>query len=186
VVRSRDRSAFTAERQHVIRTQVKRTSAIILTTLVVAATIVATRTTALAAKDIASRRAKTTVVVEVHRPTVIVFMPSQWALDAKSDEGAVEEIAHVRFAVDDVNKCKGTTAIAVRMVFADRLALSLAGHRTVIDLSRKFPDSAGAYLLKLGKKPRALATPKDTAGLGDILSRAVGEFFDVPGCLHEG
>jgi hypothetical protein len=164
---------------------VRRTSASILTTLVVAVTIVATRTTALAAKDSASRRGKTTVV-EVHRPTVIVFMPSQWALDAKSDEGAVEMIAHVRFAVDDVNKCRGTTAIAVRMVFADRLALSLDGHRTVIDLSRKFPDSAGAYLLKVGKKPRTLATPKDTAGLEDILSRAVGEFFDVPGCLHEG
>jgi hypothetical protein len=158
----------------------------ILATLFVAATAVATgRRTALAAEKITSKRARTTVV-QVHRPTVIVFVPPKWELDAKSDAGAVEMIAHVRFAVDDVNKCKGATDVTVRMVFADRLALSLDGQRTVIDLSSKFPDSAGAYLLRSGKKPRAIATPNDTAGLGDILSHAVGEFFDVPGCLHAG
>jgi hypothetical protein len=163
-----------------------RTTAIILAALFLAATTgAAGRTSALAAEKITSKRARTTVV-QVHRPTVIVFVPPKWALDAKSDHGAVEMIAHVRFAVDDVNKCKGATGIAVRMVFADRLALTLDGQRTVIDLARTFPDSAGAYLLRSGKEPRAIATPNDTAGLGDILSRAVGEFFDVPGCLHEG
>ena len=107
-------------------------------------------------------------------------------LESKSDQGAVEKIAHVRFAVDDVNRCKGATRIAIRMVFADRLALTLDGRRTAIDLSHKFPDSAGAYLLRSGKKPCAIATPNDTASLGDILSEAVGEFFEVPGCLQKG
>ena len=174
-----------AERQDVIQTPVRRTSAIILTTFFVGASIVAARRPALAAKGIASKRARTTVV-QVHRPTVIVFMPSQWALDAKSDDGAVEMIAHVRFAVDDVNKCKGATPIAVEMVFGDRLAVTLDGRRKAIDLSLKFPDSAGAYLLRSGKKSCAISTPKDTAFLGDILSHAVGEFFDVPGCLQKG
>src|SRR5450432_183578 len=103
----------------------------------------------------ASKSTQTTVV-RVDRPTVIVFAPPQWALDSKSDEGTVEMIAHVRFAVDDVNRCKGVTRISVQMVFADRLALTLDGRRTAIDLSRKFPDSAGAYLFRSGKKPCAI------------------------------
>jgi hypothetical protein len=161
-----------------------RPSTIILAMLVAATTAAAERKSALAAEKVAPKHARTTAV-QVDRPTVIVFVPPQWALDAKSDAGAVESIAHVRFAVDDLKKCKGTADVDVRMVFADRLALSFEGKRTLIDLSRQFSDSAGAYLLRSGKKPRAIANSDDTAGLGDILSRAVGEFFDVPGCLHE-
>jgi hypothetical protein len=173
-----------AEREIVIRTQMTRGSTTMLAILFATATTVATsRRSAVAAERVAAKRAKTTVV-EVHQPTVIVFAPPQWELDAKSDKGAVEMIAHVRFAVDDVNKCKGPNAITVRMVFADRLDLTLDGQHMAIDLSRTFPDSAGAYLLKSGKKPLAIATPKDTAGLGDILTRAVGGFFDILGCLH--
>lgn len=127
-----------------------------------------------------------TTVVDVRRPTVIVFVPPQWAQDAKSSEGTVEMIAHVRFAVGDVNKCKGTTRIAVRMVFADRLALTLDGKRSVIDLSSKYPDSAGAYFFRPGKKPCSFATPNDTAFLGYKLSQAAGEFFEVPGCAQQG
>lgn len=134
----------------------------------------------------AKSKRRTTAVVQVHGPTVVVFAPPRWELEAERDPGAVEELAHVRFAVADVNSCKGTTALTVLLVFASRLALRLDGRRTVIDLSRKFPDSPGAYLLKPGKKPRALVTPNDAAGLGDILSRAVGEFFGVPGCLRAG
>jgi hypothetical protein len=163
-----------------------RIPTIVLATLLVVATpVTAGRTSARAAEKSASKPTRTTVV-HVDRPTVIVFAPPQWAVDSKSDEGAVEMIAHVRFAVDDVNRCKGATRIAVQMVFADRLALTLDGRRTAIDLSRKFPDSAGAYLFRSGKKPCAISTPKDTAFLGDILSHAVGEFFDVPGCLQQG
>ena len=95
-------------------------------------------------------------------------------------------IAHVRFAVGDVNKCKGPARIAVRMVFANQLAVTLDGQRRVIDLAGKLPDSAGAYLFKPDKKPCALATPGDTALLGDKLSQAVGEFFQVSECLQEG
>lgn len=136
------------------------------------------------APGIAAKRSET--IVRVDRPTVIVFAPPQWKEDAKSSEGAVETIAHVRFAVDDVNRCKGSTPIDVRMVFADRLTVTLDGRRRVIDLSSKFPDSAGAYLFKPGKTPCALATPNDTAFLGDRLSQAVGQFFEVPVCLQKG
>lgn len=127
-----------------------------------------------------------TTVIDVRRPAVIVFAPSQWELDSESQAGVLEMVAHVRFAVDDMNRCKGATQIAVQMVFADRLALTFDGRRKVIDLSRKFPDSAGAYLFRPGRKPCSIATPGDTAFLGDILSEAVGEVFDVPMCLQKG
>jgi hypothetical protein len=162
-----------------------RISTTVLATLAVATAVTAGRASTRAAEKSASKAARTTVV-RVDRPTVIVFAPPQWALDSKSDEGTLETIAHVRFAVDDVNRCKGTSRIAVGMVFADRLEVTLDGRRKVIDLSRKFPDSAGAYLLRPGKKPCAISTPRDTAFLGDLLSQAVGEFFDVPRCLQQG
>jgi hypothetical protein len=158
---------------------------VLATLLVVATPVTADHASALAAAKGASKPAKTTVV-DVDRPTVIVFAPPRWVVESNSDKGAVEMIAHVRFAVEDVNNCKGASPISVRMVFADRLAFSFEGRRTVVDLSRKFPDSAGAYLVRPGRKPCAIATPNDTAFLGDLLSRAVGEFFDVPGCREKG
>jgi hypothetical protein len=152
--------------------------------LIVAALATAEHTPARQAEKSVSKPART--VVHVDRPTVIVFAPPQWVEDAKSNEGAVEMIAHVRFAVEDVNRCRGETPIAVRMVFADHLTVTLDGGRKAIDLSRNFPDSAGAYLFRTGKKPCMIATPMDTAFLGYILSHAVGEFFQIPGCLQEG
>jgi hypothetical protein len=127
-----------------------------------------------------------TTVIPPDSPSVVVFAPAQWELDAKSDEGTREEIAHVRFAVGDVNRCKGAARIRVRMVFSERLVLPRDHGRTEIDLSSRFPDSAGAYLFRPGKKPCVLATPNDTAFLGEKLSQAVGEFFEVPECLQEG
>ena len=72
------------------------------------------------------------------------------------------------------------------MVFADRLDVDIDAHHDKIDLARRFPDSAGAVLLKPGTKACAIATPKDTAFLGTLLSHAVGKFFDVPTCLQQG
>jgi hypothetical protein len=142
-------------------------------------------TPVLAAERNPSTRVRTTTL-HVRAPTVIVFVPPSWGMAAKANEGEREMIAHIRFAVGDVNKCKGLARIAVRMVFADQLAVTLDGQRTVIDLAGKFPDSAGAYLFKPGKKPCAIATSDDTAFLGTKLSQAVGEFFEVSECLQEG
>lgn len=133
----------------------------------------------------ATKRTRT-AVIHVDRPAVIVFAPPQWERDAKSDEGTREMVAHVRFAVGDVNRCKGAARIAVRMVFADHLALTGDGRDRDIDLSSRFPDSAGAFLFKPGKEPCSLATPRETDFLGDTLSQAVGEFFGVRACLQEG
>jgi hypothetical protein len=180
VIRSKATLAFAAERQVVSRTQMTRISLAAAFLLVVAVPATAEHASALGAEK--SKPSQT--VVHVDRPTVIVFAPPQWKEDAS--EGGVETIAHVRFAVDDVNRCRGETPIDVRMVFADRLAVTLDGRRKVIDLSRRFPDAAGAYLFKPGKTPCAFATPNDTAFLGDKLSQAVGQFFEVPACLQKG
>jgi hypothetical protein len=139
----------------------------------------------LGAEKHASGRPRTTVVNGA-RPTVIVFAPPEWARAAGSDEGTVEMLGHIRFAVGDVNKCKGAKRIAVRMVLTDRLAVNLGGKRLNIDLAQESPDVAGAYLFRPGRKPCAITVPNDTAFLGDKLSQAVGEFFEVPGCLQQG
>lgn len=163
----------------------KRISPSAVTCLVIAvSTAIAAHTLAHGAEKLASKRSQT--VVHVDRPTVIVFAPPQWEQDAKSSEGAAETIAHVRFAVDDVNGCKGSAPIEVRMVFADSLAVTVDGRRKVIDLSRKFPDAAGAYLFAPRKKSCVLTTPNDTAFFGDKLSQAVGQLFQVPACLQKG
>jgi hypothetical protein len=155
------------------------------TLIVVAAFATVDCRSAAAAEKNPSRRVRT-ITVKVRGPTVVVFLPPSWGVAAKTDGGAREMVAHVRFAVGDVNKCRGPARIAVRMVFADRLALTLDGQRSVIDLAAKHPDSAGAYLFKPGKKPCAVSTPHDTAFLGDTVSQAVGEFFQVSECLREG
>ena len=155
------------------------------TLIMVSASATLDWTPVVAAEKSPSKRVRTTTV-HVRGPTVIVFVPPSWEVEAKAHEGAREMIAHVRFAVEDVNKCKGSARISVRMVSADQLALTLDGQRRVIDLAGKFPDSAGAYLFKPGKKPCAIATSDDTAFLGTKLSQAVGEFFEVSVCLQEG
>jgi hypothetical protein len=126
------------------------------------------------------------MAIRVRRPTVVVFAPARWATEAKTNEGMSEMVAHVWFAIGDVKECKGATPIDVRMVFADHLEIDIDGQHDDIDLATRFPDSAGAYLLKPGKKMCVITTPNDAAFLGDLLSHAVGTFFEIPACLREG
>ena len=138
------------------------------------------------AKDAGVRKRNGPTTIRARRSTVVVFAPRRWAAEAKTNEGTAELVAHVSFAVEDVKRCKGATSIDVRMVFADRLVLAVDGQHHDVDLSSKFPDAAGAYLLKPDGKMCVITTPKDTAFLGDLLSHAVGEFFDVQACLQQG
>jgi hypothetical protein len=138
------------------------------------------------AKDTGRTKRGGSVSIRARRSTVVVFAPASWATDAKTDPGTVEMVAHVSFAVGDLKRCKGVAPIDIRMVFADRLEVNISGRHDDIDLARRFPDSAGAVLLKPGKKICAFATPHDTAFLGDLLTHAAGKFFDVATCLQQG
>jgi hypothetical protein len=80
------------------------------------------------------------------------------------------------------SEVRAEARLPTRRAARTTVRVTLAGRRTTIDLSRRFPDSAGAYLFKPGRRPRALSTPDDTAFLGDIVSATVGEFFDVQAC----
>jgi hypothetical protein len=164
----------------------KKILAAALATLITLGGSVAVDNTLTAAKGLNIRRENRPTTIRARRPTVVVFAPASWAADAKTSQETAEMVAHVSFAVEDVKRCKGAAVLDVRMVFADRLLVEIDGRHDGIDLARKFPDTAGAYLLKPGKKTCAIATPKDTAFLGDLLSHAVGTFFAVPACLKKG
>ena len=184
VVPSKATSAFAAERQVVSRTQMTSVLTAILALLVTVAGSNSHKNAV--AADTGRTKHGGSVSIRARRSTVVVFAPASWATDAKTDPGTVEMVAHVSFAVGDLKRCKGVTPIDIRMVFADRLEVNISGRHDDIDLARRFPDSAGAVLLRPGKKICAFATPHDTAFLGDLLTHAAGKFFDVATCLQQG
>jgi hypothetical protein len=130
-------------------------------------------------------RAPVRAHIRVRGPQVVLFAPSRWCSDAPTDHASEELLAHVRFAVDDLNRCKGDAKIGVRIICADTLTVEFEGRRNTFNLSRKdLQEEAGAYLFKSGRRPCAIRGMP--GALGDLVSAGVAEFFGVPACVQEG
>ena len=117
--------------------------------------------------------------IRVTRPTIIAFLPP--AVQDQRDRGATEAVAHVGFALEDTQKCLAKRPLDYRLIYADRLQVTLDGRRHAFELN-KMGQGVGAILLAPGKAPRQIHTTIGPSTLMYMLPTAAAEYFGAPPC----
>ena len=117
--------------------------------------------------------------IRVTGPTLIAFLPPA-ALDRR-DRSAAEAVAHVGFALEDTQKCLGNRPVDYRLIYADRLEVTLDGRRYAFEL-KKMGQGVGAVLLARAKAPRQIHTTIGPSSLMQMLPAAAAEYYGAPPC----
>ena len=119
-------------------------------------------------------------VIHVTQPMIVGFFPPSTDAELQSDDGRSEGINHLRFAIEDAVKCilDSGKRVEATIVMASALVIEQDSSRRRIRLSRRWPESVGAYLLAPGKRPRGVVASSYPSLLGaTLLPQAAGYFM---------
>jgi|GEM_PF-4365129 len=135
-----------------------------------------------AAQAQARARRPGVTVIDGTRAAIVAFAPTD-TLRA-SDDGAIEGIAHARFALEDTLKCLGTRNIDYRFIFADRLQV-VAGGVQADYRGRQLGQGFGAVLVAPGQAPRLVVSRDGPSLLQQSLPQAAGALWGESACAGQ-
>jgi hypothetical protein len=121
--------------------------------------------------------------VPVAGPTIIAFVPSE--VRDQKDEGSIEGVAHVQFAMQDTAKCLGTKQVKFEFEFADTIVLKSGNQSTTIQVG-SLGQGFGAVLAEPGRQAKVVFTEIGPSTLLYLLPRAAAEYWHVEACKTDG
>jgi hypothetical protein len=123
------------------------------------------------------------VAIAVTGPLVIGFFPptTQTEMD-DADSGFSEAIAHVCFALEDINKCLAALRPTIRLELTRSITLQGAKKSFTIPLATDWQHSIGVILASPDKKPQIVYAEAGPSTLLYLGPDAAAEYFRVPAC----
>ncbi len=124
-------------------------------------------------------QAQPNLVVTLKGPTAIGFFPPTTQAEVDADDGGIREgMAHVRFALEDVEKCLAPRKVVIQFEQIRSL--------TIVDGSKtqQFPfpaDAIGIVLAAPGKVPEIVYT-HGPSFLIQTAPQAASKYFSEPNC----
>src|SRR5947209_8250369 len=122
-------------------------------------------------------------VIKVTQPMIIGFFPPSTD-KAQSDDGMIEGIAHLRFAIEDAVKCINDSGKSVEttIIVGRLLVIEQHSRRRSIRLPAQWPESVGVYLLAPGKRPRVVYAREYPSAFRSSLLPQAGKYFGAARC----
>jgi hypothetical protein len=123
-------------------------------------------------------------VIHVTKPMIVGFFPPSTDAALQTDNGTIEGMAHLSFAIEDALKCilDSGKRVEATIIMASSLVIEQNSERRRIRLSRRWPESVGAYLLAPGKRPRAVVASNYPSLLGETLLPEAAAYFMADKC----
>jgi hypothetical protein len=119
--------------------------------------------------------------VEVRSRSIIAFAPTE--LEGSVNEGAIEAVAHLRFAVEDTFKCLQPMKLSLRFYFADRIALRTANGSELLQV-HKLGQAVGAVIVEPGRKPQVIYSVEGPSTLQHLLPNAAAKYWGIKACVQ--
>ena len=118
---------------------------------------------------------------------IIGFFPPSTDAELRTDDGTIEGLAHLRFAIEDAVKCVAEDGkiVDAAIVLTNELIVQQGSGRRRIPLARRWPESAGAYLLAPGKDPRAVYVRDYPSTFGITLIPEAAVYFGAETCRRK-
>lgn len=117
--------------------------------------------------------------VEVKSRTIVAFAPPE--LNGSKDEGAVEALAHLRFAIEDTYKCLQPMKLSIQFHFTDRIVLRNGKSNDVLQV-HKLGQAVGAVIAEPGRKPQVVYSVDGPSTLQFLLPQAAAKYWAIKGC----
>lgn len=117
--------------------------------------------------------------VEIDAATLIAFAPP--LTREADDEGSVEALAHLQFAVEDTRKCALPRKIAVTLVHADVIVLRNGATSESVPV-HAMGQAIGGILVEPGKAPRVVVSQDGPSTLQELLPAAAATYWHAEGC----
>jgi hypothetical protein len=116
---------------------------------------------------------------EVLGRSIIAFVPP--TLKNSEDEGAIEGVAHLRFAVEDTYKCLQPMQIAVKFLYADQVSLRNGANSQVVQV-HLLGQAVGAILVEPGRSAETVFSVNGPSTLQFLLPQAASKYWQVKAC----
>jgi hypothetical protein len=117
--------------------------------------------------------------VEVRARSIIAFAPSE--LKDSDEDGAMEAVAHLRFAVEDTYRCLQPMKLSVSFYYADRIALRTGKTRELLQV-HKLGQAVGAIIVEPGRKPEVIYSTDGPSTLQQLLPQAAARYWATKAC----
>ena len=117
--------------------------------------------------------------VDVRSRAIIAFAPSELR-DSQAD-GAIEAVAHLRFAVEDTFKCLQPMKLSLSFYYADRIALRTAKGRELLQV-HKLGQAVGAVIVEPGRRPEVIYSVEGPSTLQHLLPNAAAKYWGIKAC----
>lgn len=119
--------------------------------------------------------------ITISGPTIIAFVP----VDTKGqqDDGSIEGIAHMHYAMQDTCKCLSPKKVAFQFWFADRLVIHSGLGQTTFEVG-KFGQGFGAILVEPGRTAKVVFSVDGPSTLQYLLPQAAFEYWQASGCKN--
>jgi hypothetical protein len=132
----------------------------------------------------ASAQARSDVVIDVTGPLVIGFFPP-FTKTEESEDGVIEGLAHMRFALDDIAECIADTSTTYRLDVTRSIVLRDGKRVQRVTLPRDWGHAVGIILVAPGRSRRTVFAPEGPSTLIQLGPAAAAEYFGKPACRRE-
>jgi hypothetical protein len=127
--------------------------------------------------------ADSAVHVVVSVPTIVGFFPPVSQADLDHDDGGIREgIAHVQFALEDVEKCLSPRKLSIRFEQTRSLDISDRGSDHRLDFPPDWFHAVGIVLVSPGTAPVVVYATAGPSSLSETAPQAAWKLFSEPKC----
>lgn len=142
-----------------------------------------TATALLAGGLLVCSAAEPPVTIDIDGPTAIGFFPPVTRKEMDEDDGTLSDgVTHLRFALEDVEKCLAPLKLA--LVFEHARSLVLKDGRTShhLEFGKDWQHSIGIVLVAPGRAPAITYATPGPSLLQETAPQAAWKYFSEPKC----
>jgi hypothetical protein len=121
-------------------------------------------------------------LVTVSGPTIIGFFPPASRGEIDQDDGLREGMAHVQFALEDLQSCLSPRKLVTRFELTRSLSLRDGTTTHHLDFPSDWAHSVGIVLVTPGKAPVVVYATAGPSSLSETGPQAAWKYFGEPGC----
>ena len=124
-----------------------------------------------------------TTVVVIHGPTAIGVFPPVSKAEVDHDDGGLREgMAHVQFALEDLEKCLSPRAVTTRFENTRSVTIRDGSEAHVVPFARDWQHAVGIVIVTPGRPPLVVLASAGPSSLLETAPQAASRYFSEPKC----
>jgi hypothetical protein len=137
-----------------------------------------------AAESQRARPGQGPVNVNVTGPVILGFFPP-YAESEEKEDGVIEGLAHLRYALEDIGRCFGDGTAIYRLDVTRSVTLRDGRRVERIRIPEDSAHAVGIILVRPGRPSRTIYATDGPSTLQRLGPQAAAQYFDAAGCSRK-